>query len=124
MFDNFASVNFELSPDAEQLWQETLQKGDDEAAHRALVQYAQNAGELPQVARLYRLRLAHNPEDAVAARWVEEVMRTVAAVPLAATASALAPVSASGKIVATLIALAVFILFAVLFFHQMRTLSR
>jgi hypothetical protein len=56
-------------------WLELLRCWSDEPRHEALRVEALRAGQLAEVGRLYRLRLAMRPEDLVAQRGRDEVLR-------------------------------------------------
>jgi hypothetical protein len=74
-----------VAPSAElgQIMREALLRWDDDVAHRALLEWASARGELPQLGRFYRLRLAAAPHDPLAQRGRDEVLeRAAAASPL------------------------------------------
>jgi hypothetical protein len=55
------------------MWKELLLAWDDEARHAALRRLAMERADLPALGRLYRLRLAHMPDDPWAQRGRDEV---------------------------------------------------
>lgn len=77
VYDNFNPAHFELSESLASLWKETLEDVENEARHRTLLAVAQRSGELPLVARLFRIRMARNPNDLAAHRWSDELIRLV-----------------------------------------------
>ncbi|MCY1040133.1 hypothetical protein OV208_02280 [Corallococcus sp. bb12-1] len=65
-------------------WHALMREWNDWAPHDRLLTMAMGRGELAVVGRLYRLRLARTPDDSMALRGRDEVMRRVtSAVPLA-----------------------------------------
>ena len=72
-------------------WRGVWESWEDTAVHDRVLALASQRGELAALGRLYRIRLAHQPEDALAQRGREEVLR------LASTASLLAPPQAPDK---------------------------
>lgn len=65
------------------MWKELLLAWDDEARHAALRRLAMEREELPALGRLYRLRLAHMPDDPWAQRGRDEVFTAASSVMLA-----------------------------------------
>lgn len=60
-------------------WLGVLELWDSRGAHDKVLALASERGELAALGRLYRIRLARNPEDAMAKRGREEVLRLAAA---------------------------------------------
>lgn len=69
-----AGADIELSSELSTSWRELLRSWGDEGRHADLRQWALSNGELPALARLYRLRLAQMPEDPLAQRGRDEVV--------------------------------------------------
>lgn len=69
-----ASVEFMPPPDLAAMWKDLLRDWGDEPRHAALRRLAQERGQLPDLARLYRLRLAVMPEDPLAQRGRDDVL--------------------------------------------------
>ncbi|MDX2012660.1 MAG: hypothetical protein SFW67_20850 [Myxococcaceae bacterium] len=65
------------------MWKELLLAWDDEARHAALRRLAMEREDLPALGRLYRLRLAHMPDDPWAQRGRDEVFTAASSVMLA-----------------------------------------
>jgi hypothetical protein len=59
-------------------WEALAQRWGDGSAHDAFLSAALARGELAQAGRLYRIRLAHAPNDPMAVRAREEVLRMAA----------------------------------------------
>jgi transcription elongation factor Elf1 len=70
------------------MWKELLLAWDDEARHAALRRLAMEREDLPALARLYRLRLAHMPDDPWAQRGRDEVFAAASSAMLAHPAEA------------------------------------
>jgi hypothetical protein len=66
---------FDPSPWLKGRWLQLLGTWGDDATHEAVRIEAMNEGELAQLGRLYRLRLADQPEDPYALRGRDEVLR-------------------------------------------------
>lgn len=60
-------------------WLGVLELWESKGAHDKVLALASERGELAALGRLYRIRLARNPEDAVAKRGREEVLRLASA---------------------------------------------
>ncbi|MBL8921326.1 MAG: hypothetical protein JNJ54_20875 [Myxococcaceae bacterium] len=81
----FANVDVgQLSPPADlaAMWKELLREWGDEGRHAAVRRLAMERNQLPDMARLYRLRLAAMPEDPIAQRGRDEVLAAASAVVL------------------------------------------
>jgi hypothetical protein len=75
-----ATLHFRLEehlppPFLDVAWRELLSRWGEPKAHRAFLALAQGRGELVAAARLYRIRRALQPEDALAARALGEIVR-------------------------------------------------
>jgi transcription elongation factor Elf1 len=83
---SFANVDLAaLAPPAwlASMWKELLLAWDDEGRHASLRRLALEREDLPSLARLYRLRLAHMPDDPWAQRGRDEVFAAASSVMLA-----------------------------------------
>lgn len=60
-------------------WQTLVSAWEDNAAHDRFLQFASGQGGLAAAGRLYRIQLAHSPDDPYAARGRDEVFRMAAA---------------------------------------------
>lgn len=74
-FTNFVALEHRLKPGLDRAWRLLLQKWEDPAMHDKLLQRAQAEEALPQVARLYQVRIARNDADAMARRGREELLK-------------------------------------------------
>ena len=74
-FTNFVADEHRLKPGLDRAWRLLLQKWEDPSMHDKLLQRAQAEEALPQVARLYQLRIARNDADAMARRGREELLK-------------------------------------------------
>jgi hypothetical protein len=97
-------------------WTALLQRWGELDQHDALVVAALGKGELPALGRLYRLYLARVPEDPLARRGREEVVRR-ASVP-GLTPPGVVKVDQPTWLVALVAVLAIFVLFAVIFLFR------
>ncbi|MFL5357053.1 hypothetical protein [Archangium sp.] len=79
------------SPTVASTWLGVVELWESKGAHEKVLALASERGELAGLGRLYRIRLARNPEDAMAKRGREEVLR------LASAGSALTPSDAPDK---------------------------
>jgi hypothetical protein len=75
VFTNFVADEHRLKPGLDRAWRQLLQRWEDPALHDKLLQRAYTEQALPQVARLYQLRIARNEGDAMARRGREELLR-------------------------------------------------
>jgi hypothetical protein len=89
-YARFVPAEHRLRPGLDRAWRELLAKWEDPAAHDKLLARAQAEEALPQVARLYQIRLARSDVDAMAQRGREELLRRV-------TVSASAAVKPQGQ---------------------------
>ena len=71
----FQPEAFEPSEELAQAWRGVWESWEDPAVHDRVLALASQKGELAVLGRLYRIRLAHLPEDALAQRGREEVVR-------------------------------------------------
>ncbi|MCY1031993.1 hypothetical protein OV207_11040 [Corallococcus sp. BB11-1] len=85
VYANFIPEEHQPSEVLATQWHALLRTWSDWDAHDRLLTTAMGRGELAMVGRLYRLRLARTPDDALALRGRDEVVRRVTSVvPLAA----------------------------------------
>lgn len=91
-----SATAFQPSPWLQGEWLTLLGTWGDDRAHEALRVAAMNQGELAEVGRLYRLRLADTPDDPYASRGRDEVLR-LAVLP-SLTARQLKPKSGDEKV--------------------------
>ncbi|MET0401703.1 MAG: hypothetical protein ABW123_04830 [Cystobacter sp.] len=78
-FSRFRQDDFRPSPNVASAWLGVQELWDSKSAHDKVLALASERGELPALGRLYRVRLARQPEDAMALRGREEVLRLAAA---------------------------------------------
>ncbi|EPX61272.1 hypothetical protein D187_001055 [Cystobacter fuscus DSM 2262] len=78
-FTRFRQDDFRPSPVVSSTWLGVLELWDSKSAHDKVLALASERGELPALGRLYRVRLARQPEDAMALRGREEVLRLASA---------------------------------------------
>jgi hypothetical protein len=90
VFANFKREEVEPSASIAEQFQQLLSQWEDGGGHDRVLQTALIRGELASVGRLYRIRLAHVPQDPYAARGRDEVLRlaTASSTGLAKAASA------------------------------------
>ena len=90
VFANFKREEVEPSASIADQFQQLLSQWEDVGGHDTMLQTALIGGELASVGRLYRIRLAHVPQDPYAARGRDEVLRlaTASSTGLAKAASA------------------------------------
>jgi hypothetical protein len=94
VFTNFVADEHRLKPGLDRAWRQLVQRWEDAALHDKLLQRAYTEQALPQVARLYQLRLARNEGDAMARRGREELLRrAMATATVAARPEQKAPVN-------------------------------
>jgi hypothetical protein len=74
----------ETEIDEGQAWAEVLARWEEEPAHRAFLDRCRDLEALARAGARYREVLAARPDDAVAQRWREEVLRRATAAGLAA----------------------------------------
>ncbi|MBX7100649.1 MAG: hypothetical protein K1X89_23250, partial [Myxococcaceae bacterium] len=74
-FSRFDPATVAPAPWLAESWAGVLAAWGDPGGHEKLLGRAQQEGELPALARLYRLRLAAEPNDAIARRGCDEVVR-------------------------------------------------
>jgi rubredoxin len=75
VFDNYRPSEHQPPPELTKGWEALSARWDDSVAHDDFLLSAMARGELAAAARLYRIRLAHAPDDAMAQRGREEVLR-------------------------------------------------
>ncbi|MCP3139599.1 hypothetical protein [Pyxidicoccus xibeiensis] len=75
VYVNFVADEHQPSEALAGAWRALAEHWDDGEAHDRLMTLAMGRGELAMVGRLYRLRLAWAPEDAMAKRGRDEVVR-------------------------------------------------
>ena len=122
VFENFKPEELEPSPVIAEQFQRLLSNWENIEEHDRLLHAALIQGELATVGRLYRIRLAHAPQDGFATRGRDEVLRlaTASATALANAKSAEEPPSARPW--KYLILLAIIALCAIAFFGLFRQL--
>lgn len=85
VFANFVAAESAPSAELQAAWKELAGHWDEVASHDRVLAAAAMRGELAAAGRLYRIQLARQPRDPMAARGRDEVLR------LAATTSPLTP---------------------------------
>lgn len=82
VFANLDVAQLRPPTDLAAMWTELLRDWGDEARHAAVRRLVMERGQLPELARLYRLRLAAMPEDPIAQRGRDDVLSAASAVVL------------------------------------------
>jgi hypothetical protein len=77
VFSNFNAEEYRPSAWLAVAWKELLDRWEDPSTHERFVRDAQLRDELTGAGRLYRLRLAHAPEDAMARHGRETLLNAV-----------------------------------------------
>ena len=72
---SYRAANFFLSEATRGLWLQALADYENRPLHLTLIQMAESQGELALLGRLYRMRLAHFPEEAPAKFARDEILR-------------------------------------------------
>ncbi len=90
-YARFRTDEFRPSPAVASTWLGVQELWESKGAHDKILALASEKGELAGLGRLYRIRLARNPDDAMAKRGREEVLR------LATASSTLMPSSPPDK---------------------------
>ena len=106
------------------MWRALAERWDDWAAHDRLMTLAMGRGELAMLGRLYRLWLARAPDDAMARRGRDEVVRRATlVVPSSSEASATTSLSQKRlKTVGVAVLFLVGLVLSVLVFQNLRAL--
>jgi hypothetical protein len=105
-YARFRVEEFRGSPALHSTWLGVLELWESKGAHDKVLALASERGELAILGRLYRIRLARFPEDAVAKRGREEVLR------LASAGSGLMPSAPPDKRAKTKVAMQGLLVFA------------
>lgn len=79
VFANYTPSATEPSSAIADRWRALMPKWNDAAAHDEVLKSAMVFGQLPQVGRLYRIQLARRPDDPLARRGRDEVIRLASA---------------------------------------------
>ena len=95
-YARFVPAEHRLRPGLDRAWRELVKRWEDPAAHDRLLARAQAEEALPQVARMYQIRLARNEADGMALRAREELVRRVT-VSASASVKPQAPAPARGN---------------------------
>ncbi|MFP2962276.1 hypothetical protein ACLEPN_31970, partial [Myxococcus sp. 1LA] len=124
VYVNYLPGESPLSDVLADAWRKVAARWEDWDAHDRVMTLAVGRGELAMVGRLYRVRLAREPEDAVARRGRDEVVRRATLV----VPSSMEPVetpSITGRLkkVAVGVGFIVVLVLAVLVFQHLRSLS-
>lgn len=88
VFANFVPEDVAPPPELAEAWRRLFAGWEDAAAHERVVLDAARLGALPQLARLYRIRLAQDPKDSRAQVGRERIIALVASTPLPKTEGA------------------------------------
>lgn len=91
LFANFRPADQEVPPPIASAWRELLEAWQENEAHDRFLRLAVADGQMVAAARLYRIQLAHHPDDPFAARGRDDVVRLASA-----AASALEPARGKG----------------------------
>lgn len=78
-YARFRVDEFRPSPVLSSTWLGVVELWESKGAHDKVLALASERGELAGLGRLYRIRLARHPEDAMAKRGREEVLRLASA---------------------------------------------
>ncbi|WP_434384296.1 hypothetical protein [Melittangium boletus] len=78
-FSRFKPDELRPSPLVASTWLGVVELWETRSAHDKVLALASERGELPALGRLYRIRLARHPEDPIAQRGREEVVRLASA---------------------------------------------
>jgi hypothetical protein len=104
-------------------WRALMERWEDEEAHDRLMTLALGRGELAMLGRLYRLRLARVPDDAMARRGRDElVRRATLVVPATAEPAGTTVAQKRVKAVAVGVMFLVVLVMAVFVFQNLRAL--
>jgi rubredoxin len=123
VYDNYRADEQRPSQAVAEGWRELAARWEDPAAHERMVTLGLSHGELAAVGRLYRIRLARAPEDALARRGRDEVVsRAAMVVPLASERSGPASSLKRLKVVAAAVMFLVVLVLAALVFSQLGTM--
>lgn len=79
-FDRVDVDSLKPAADLAAMWKELLREWGDDARHAAVRRLASERNQLPDLARLYRLRLAAMPEDPIAQRGRDDVFTMASSV--------------------------------------------
>jgi hypothetical protein len=80
IFSRFRPASTEPPADLAAMWRELLREWGDDDRHAAIRRLAHDRAQLPELARLYRIRLAAMPDDPIAQRGRDEVLTAATAV--------------------------------------------
>jgi rubredoxin len=123
VYDNYRADEQRPSQAVAEAWRELAARWEDPTAHERMVTLALSHGDLAAVGRLYRIRLARAPEDALARRGRDEVVnRAAMVVPLASERSGPGASLKRMKGVVAGVMFLVMLVLAVLVFSQLRTM--
>ena len=124
LYVNFLPDEHRPSAVLADMWRVLAERWDDWAAHDRLMTLAMGRGELAMLGRLYRLWLARAPDDAMARRGRDEVVRRATlVVPSSSEASATTSLSQKRlKTVGVAVLFLVGLVLAVLVFQNLRAL--
>ncbi|MBZ4421605.1 hypothetical protein [Myxococcus sp. RHSTA-1-4] len=123
VYVNFSADEHRPSSVLADAWRALSEHWEDEEAHDRLMTLAMARGELAMAGRLYRLRLARVPEDAMARRGRDEVVRRATlAVPGPGELSGPSPTQKRMKTVLAAVMFLVVVVLAVLVFQNLRAL--
>jgi hypothetical protein len=82
VFENFVEAEVALVPPLRERWSALLGRWSEPGEHELLLRHAADADQLPQLARVYRIRLARVPNDAQARRALEQLVATISSASL------------------------------------------
>lgn len=123
VYANYQAAEQRPSETVTEAWRELAARWEDPAAHERMVTLAVAHGELASLGRLYRIRLARAPEDAVARQGRDEVVSRAAVVALATERSAVPGSSLKRmKGVGVVVMFVVVAVLAALVFSQLRSM--
>ncbi|NMO16771.1 hypothetical protein HPC49_06155 [Pyxidicoccus fallax] len=123
VYVNFIADEHRPSGTLATAWRSLAEHWEDEAAHDRLLTLAMSRGELATVGRLYRLRLAREPDDVMARRGRDEVVRLATlAVQIPAEQTAASPKPKRLKAVVIGVSLLVVLVLMALIFRNLTAL--
>lgn len=120
-FVNFVKRDVTPPQPLDSMWQELLANWHDVSAHDRLLVVAVTQAALPSIARLYQIRLAASPDDPLARRGRDEVLRlaTVSATAFTASPGTVPDKTRSFKIGVLIVGVLMLIMLSTLLIRQL-----
>lgn len=107
VFANARPEELSPPPDLAAMWKDLLLDWGTEARHGAVQRLAMERDQLPELGRLYRLRLAHMPDDPIAQRGRDDVFAAASSVMMPRVAGEPARAPAAVQVFIGVVAVAV-----------------